>query len=111
MAEEFEIQTTSDLKTIDYMRVNNQIINNSLNEQIDTINTISDNLDILTESISADVNLSEINNKIDNINTEVVEEQTQDILVIVNNQQAQIDEIKNDMNSINDKLDRILEKI
>jgi phosphoglycerate-specific signal transduction histidine kinase len=117
MAEEIELQTMNDVRTIDYMRTTNQAIDETISTQSEIINNISDNLDTITEAVisnptvSTDIDLSEVHEKLDNIDTSVVETQTQDILSIVNNQQEQINDIKNDITSINDKLDAILNKL
>ena len=104
MAQEIEIQTNEDVKVIDYRKETNEIINDKLNQneeistQLDTIQTSIDNID------SGNVDLSEVTDMIENIDTTIVEVQTQDILTIVNQQQEQI-------NDINNKLDMILDKL
>lgn len=105
MTQEIEIQTNDELKIIDYRKETNEIINEKLNQtenisaQLDTIQTSIDNIDN-----SGNVDLSEVTDMIENIDTTIVEVQTQDILTIVNQQQEQI-------NNINDKLDMILKKL
>lgn len=117
MAEEVILQTMDDVKNIDFMRTTTQKIDDTIGTQADVINNISDNLDVIAEvvasnpDISTTVDLSEVNEKLDTIDTSIVETQTQDILSIVNDQQEQINDIKENINSINDKLDTILEKI
>lgn len=117
MAEEVILQTMDDVKNIDFMRTTTQKIDNTIGAQADIINNISDNLDVITEvvtstpSTSTNIDLSEVNEKLDTIDTSIVETQTQDILSIVNDQQEQINDIKENINSINDKLDAILNKI
>lgn len=105
MTQEIEIQTNDELKIIDYRKETNEIINEKLNQtenisaQLDTIQTSINNIDN-----SGNVDLSEVTDMIENIDTTIVEVQTQDILTIVNQQQEQI-------NNINDKLDMILKKL
>ena len=117
MGEEIELQTMDDVKTIDFMRTTTQAINDTIGTQADVISNISDNLDVITEAVittptvSSDINLTEVNEKLDNLDTTIVETQTQDILSLVNNQQEQINNIQNDIISINDKLDAILNKM
>ena len=50
--------------------------------------------------VSDNVDLSELTESINSIDTTVVEAQTQDILTIVNNQQTQINSIKEDVQEI-----------
>ena len=98
MAEEIELQTSDDLKTIDYMRTTNQAINSTISEQQNTINNISDNLDVIADAVTSpttsNIDLSEVTDMIDNIDTAIVENNTQDILSIVNQQQEQINDAK-----------------
>lgn len=115
MQEEIIVQTADEVANIDYMRNTNDIINKQTNE-------IQNNMDIITEQLetiidntntatisdvdmsSIDVDLSEVTDLIDSIDTTMVEANTQDILIELNNQKQQI-------NDINDKLDLILEKL
>ena len=115
MQEEIIVQTADEVANIDYMRNTNDIINKQTNE-------IQNNMDIITEQLetiidntntatisdvdvsSIDVDLSEVTDLIDSIDTTMVEANTQDILIELNNQKKQI-------NDINDKLDLILEKL
>ena len=53
----------------------------------------------------------EVVDKIDNIDTTVVEAQTQDILSVVNQQQQQINSIAENVNEINNVLNQLLEKL
>lgn len=116
MVEEIEIQTVNDVKTIDYMRTTNDIINTTIEEQTTQTEIISEQLDNIQSSINnievtSDVDLNEVVDKIDNIDTTVIEAQAQDILSVVNQQQEQIDNMRETINNINDKLNQILEKI
>ena len=113
MAEEIEIQTAADVKVIDYMRNNNQIIEQTITEQTNQVNNISDALTNIQDSLDsqAQVDLSEVTELIENIDNTVVEVQTQDILTIVNNQQTEINNIKSNVDEINNKLDQILDKL
>ena len=116
MVEEIEIQTVNDVKTIDYMRTTNDIINTTIEEQTTQTEIISEQLDNIQSSINnievtSDVDLNEVVDKIDNIDTTVIEAHAQDILSVVNQQQEQIDNMRETINNINDKLNQILEKI
>lgn len=117
MAEEVIIQTADDVATIDYMMKTNDMINQQRNEMQTNIDMISEQLDVIidntnnnTSSISSentvteDIDLSEVTDLIENIDTTLVEANTQDILIKLNNQQEQI-------NNINEKLDLILSKL
>lgn len=114
MAEEIEIQTVSDVKNIDYMRNNNQMIEQALTEQSNQTDAISEALVNIQNSIDntqSQVDLSEVTTAIENIDTTVVEVQTQDILSIVGEQQNKIDSMQESMDEINDKLNRLLNKL
>lgn len=119
MAEEIQIQTVDEVKNIDYMKNTNEIINNQINEQIDGLSALSDTLDsvnttlnlISDNTINTDTstNLSEVVESIDNIDTTIIEAQTQDILSIINNQQEQINNIESSVSEINEKINEILD--
>ena len=110
--EEITIQTADEVSGVDYMRKTNNIINAQAEEIENNMNTVSDKLDIILDNTatlsptttSADVDLSEVTELIENIDTTIVESNTQDILVKINDQQEQINDIK-------DKLDLILNKL
>ena len=110
MAEEFEIQTIADVKTIDYMRANNDIIEQTTNQSDMISEALIDIKDTIKENQNQ-VDLSEVTDLIENIDTTVVEVQTQDILNTVNEQQNEINEIKESINDINDKLNQIISKL
>lgn len=116
MAEEIEIQTVDDVKTIDYMRDTNNKINTQIEEQIGNITDISDTLDAVHNTLQSidistnnTVDLSEITESINSIDTTVVEAQTQDILTIVNNQQTQINNMQSDIQEIKQLLKQLKE--
>ena len=119
MAEEIQIQTVDEVKNIDYMKNTNEVINNQINEQIDGLSALSDTLDsvnttlnlISDNTINTDTStdLSEVVESIDNIDTTIIEAQTQDILSIINNQQEQINNIESSVSEINEKINEILD--
>ena len=119
MAEEIQIQTADEVKNIDYMRTTNEIISNQIDNQLNSLGTLSDALDsvnntlnlINDSAIETPVDLTEVAESIDNIDTTVIEAQTQDILSTINSQQQQIDNIESNINEINDKINQLLEKI
>lgn len=111
--EEVIVQTADEVSKIDYMRVTNDILTEHNDTIQDTISSISEQLDIIEsntnniENPTSSADLSEVVEMIEDINqidTAVVESNTQDILVKLNQQQEQI-------NNINNKLDIILEKL
>lgn len=111
MEEEVIIQTGDEVSKIDYMRTTNDIIAKQTDEMQTNIDTISEQLNIIIENTSSvtpttspNINLSEVTELIENIDTIPIESNTQDILVKINDQQQQI-------NSINEKLDLILSKL
>lgn len=119
MAEEIQIQTADEVKNIDYMRTTNEVISNQIDNQLNSLETLSDTLDnvnntlnlISDSAIETPVDLTEVVESIDSIDTTVIEAQTQDILSIINSQQQQIDNIESNINEINDKINQLLEKI
>ena len=113
MGEEIKIQTVADVKTIDYMRNNNALIEQTITEQTNQVKNISDTLTDIQDTLDnqSQVDLSEVTELIENIDNTVVEVQTQDILTVVNNQQTEINDIKSNVDEINNKLDQILDKL
>lgn len=111
--EEIIVQTADEVAQIDYKRFTNDIITNQSNEIKNDIVTISEQLDTIIDnttsntyntSISSDIDLSNITESIEKIDTTVMESNTQDILIKIRQQQDQIDDINN-------KLDLILSKL
>ena len=92
--------------------VNTQIEqqNNNLSEVANTLDTISNTLDSIDFSNTDSVSLSEVTESINNIDTTIVEAQTQDILSIVNSQQEQIDTIQSDTQEIKQLLNQLLKQ-
>lgn len=119
MTEEIEVQTVGEVKNIDYMRTTTEQLNNTITQQTNNIDTISNQLDTIvgavqnmpTASTSTNVDLSEITDLVENIDTTIIEVQTYDILNMINSQQAQIDNIENTISVIDDKLTQILKKL
>lgn len=115
MNTEVEIQTVDEVKKIDYMKTTNEIINNQMNEQINNLESLNDTLDnvnttlnLMTSVPNESADISEVVDSINNIDTTVIEAQTQDILSIINQQQSQIDDIQLTMNEINKKLNDLI---
>lgn len=117
MEEEIIVQTADDVATIDYRMKTNDMVSQQAEEMQANIDMIAEQLDVIIDntnntvsSVSSeyietgDIDLSEVTDLIENIDTTLVEANTQDILVKLNNQQEQI-------NNINEKLDLILDKL
>ena len=111
--EEIIVQTADEVAQIDYKRLTNDIITAQTDEIQNNINNISEQLDVIIDStnsntydmpISSDIDLSNVTNLIEDIDTTIVEANTQDILIKLGQQQEQI-------NDINNKLDLILSKL
>lgn len=106
--EEIEIQTYAEVQQIDNARETNQLLNNQTeihNENMDIISTQLNNISDTLDNVQlSDVDLSEVTDKINEIDTTIISTQNQDILETLSNQQDQI-------NSIEDKLNIILEKL
>lgn len=109
MADSFEIQTETQVRAIESKRLMQESLSNMNNENniIDSseiadkvVNQLS-NMAIETDT---NIDISNLENKIDTINTGVIEAQTQDMLIQFNKQQEQI-------NSIEEKINIILEKM
>lgn len=109
MVEEIiEVQTLTEVQQIDERREIMNTIDTQINKQIGGLETINDQLTSISNNIdnisTGDTDLTEINEKLDNIDTTMISVQTQDILETVANQQNQI-------NSIEEKIDTILNAI
>lgn len=101
MVDSFEIQTEAQVKAIESRKMIHDMIKNQdvpiSNDNISTSgieNKISDIADTIDNIVV---------NKIDNIDTNMIEAQNADMLIKIQNQQAQID-------SLEKKIDMLLEK-
>lgn len=107
MEEEIEIQTLAEVQQIDSRREILNTLNNQVEEQTNNMEIITQQLNDISsniDSISTDVDLSEVTNKIDELDTTMITTQNQDILETLANQQNQI-------NTIEEKIELILEKL
>ena len=108
MEEFIEIQNIQEVQQIDSRRETSNIINDQIEQQNTNMDIISTQLDSIGNVInniqSPDVNLSDVVDKIDELDTTIMTAQTADILEQLNSQQEQI-------NGIEEKLDRILNAI
>jgi len=105
MADYFETQTAAEVSEIDFKRItqDNIRLQNQIQEQV--INDIGDKIDNIGESIETpSVDLTEVTDMLADIDTNIISAQNQDIIDIIQEQQAQI-------NSIEEKLDVILNRL
>lgn len=112
--EEIVIQTANEVSNIDYARETNNLIAQQQSETQSNMEVISNQLVSIKDAIvnnggsgdtTSNTNLSEVTSLIENIDTTVVESQNQDILDILDSQQAQLDDIKEKINLIVSKLE------
>ena len=108
MQDSYEIQSEAQARTIEGRRImqdsfeslTNDINNINASEIANhVVNQLSD-----TMPLNNDTDLSSIENKIDKIDTQMLQAQVQDMIIQLSNQQEQI-------NSIDNKLDAILDKM
>ena len=109
MEEEIQVQTTEEVKNIDYMKATNEAINTQIEEQISNIDDLSNTLDDISSTVNfiAETtvpNTIDVSEIVDSIDTTIVEAQTQDIL------QRQINNIESTVNEINEKLNELIDK-
>lgn len=102
MADSFEIQTEAQVKAIESRKIIQDIMG-SQNVPNDTLTTnIEGQISNIAETIDA-LNIEDISNKIDNIDTGMLQAQVSDMLIKIQKQQDQI-------NSIEKKIDMLLDK-
>lgn len=106
--EQIEIQTYAEVQQIDNARQTNQLLENQKevhNENMDIISNQLNNISNTLDNVQlSDIDLTEVTDKIDEIDTTIISTQNQDILETLSNQQDQI-------NSIEEKVNIILEKL
>lgn len=108
MQDSYEIQSEAQARTIEGRRIMQDSFE-SLTSDINNINAseIANHVvNQLSDTIplNNDTDLSSIENKIDKIDTQMLQAQVQDMIIQLSNQQEQI-------NSIDNKLDAILDKM
>lgn len=103
MADSFEIQTEAQVKAIESRKIVQDVIEsqNTFNNNTLTTN-IEEQISNISETLNT-FNMNEINDKIDNIDTNILEAQISDMLIKIQTQQEQI-------NSIEEKINMLLEK-
>ena len=109
MADSFEIQTETQVRAIESKKMMQDSLSNIINSDdiIDTsevANKVVNQLSNMAIETDTNIDISNLETKIDNMNTGIIEAQTQDLLIQFNKQQEQI-------NSIEEKLNMILEKM
>lgn len=108
MEEQIEIQTHDEVQQIDNRRIINDTLNTQIQEQTNNMEIINQQLENISLAINdvqpQTVSLEEVTNKIDELDTNMITVQNQDILETLANQQNQI-------NSIEEKINIILQKI
>lgn len=109
--EQIEIQTYAEVQQIDNARKTNQILNNQVETQIENMDIINNQLDNIVNTLDnvqvSDIDLTEVTDKIDEIDTTIISTQNQDILETLSNQQDQINSIEEKVNIILQKLDEM----
>lgn len=108
MADSFEIQSEAQARTVENRKIMQESFE-SIASNISNVNTseVADQVvNQLYDTINLDnsIDLTNIEEKIDNIDTEILQAQIQDVIIQLNTQQERI-------NSIDDKLNAILDKI
>lgn len=111
MAEEIQIQTVDEVKNIDYMKATNEVITAQVEEQLGSINDMSNTLESVNDSLNFIIETGAVSsNNIVDVDTTVIESQIQDALISINNQQEQINNIESTINEINNKLNQLINK-
>lgn len=112
MVNEFiEVQTYAEVQQIDSRKEMANVLNNQVSTQTDAMNTINDQLESISSTIDdiqiGDLDLTEVTDKLDEIDTTMITTQNQDIIETLNEQQSQINSIENKINTILDKLNEM----
>jgi hypothetical protein len=114
--EYIEVQDYVEVQQIDNRREIQNVVNNQIVEQTNNIENINNHLESISNaldstSIGGNVDLTEVTEKIDEIDTTIITAQTGDILLTVQEQQEQIEVLKEQNNTLESKLDLILSKL
>ena len=114
--EYIEVQTYAEVQQIDNRKEIKDTVNNQIAEQSTNIENINNHLESISNAldntpIGGSIDLTEITDKIDEIDTTVITAQTGDILLTVQEQQEQIESLKEQNNTLENKLDLILSKL
>lgn len=109
--ETIEVQTFAEVQQIDNRREIQNALDNQISEQTNVISTINNQLENISTSIdniqTGDVDLTDITNKIDEFDTNMITTQNQDIIETLSEQQSKINSIEEKLNTILNKLDEM----
>lgn len=114
--EYIEVQDYAEVQQIDNRKEIKEAVNNQINEQADNIKNINNHLESISSvldnaSLSGNVDLTEVTEKIDEIDTTIITAQTGDILLTVQEQKEEIETLKEQNNTLEEKIDLILNKL
>lgn len=109
--ETIEVQTLAEVQQIDNRREIQNTLDNQISEQTNVINTINNQLESISTNIDniqvSDIDLTDVTDKIDNLDTEMITTQNQDIIETLSEQQNKINSIEEKLNTILNKLDEM----
>lgn len=116
MEEEFSVQMADEVQGVDYRRGIQESLNQQQNTQIEIINQIGDKIDNITDSITPEVDLTEVTDMLNELDTNTLAAQNEDIIMIVQEQQDVINALDakldaNNTDAITRQNDNILEII
>ena len=137
MEEEFSVQMADEVQGVDYRRGIQESLNQQQNAQIEIVNQIGDKIDNIADSITPEVDLTEVTDMLNELDTNTLAAQNEDIIMIVQEQQdvinaldakldanntdaitrqndnilGIIEEQGNKINTLESKIDLILEKL
>lgn len=114
--EYIEIQDYAEVQQIDNRREIKEMVNDQIIEQTSNIENINNHLENISSaldntSITGNIDLTEVTDKIDEIDTTIITAQTGDILLTVQEQREEIENLKKQNNTLEEKLDLILNKL
>jgi len=98
MEEEFSVQMADEVQGVDYRRGIQESLNQQQNAQIEIVNQIGDKIDNIADSITPEVDLTEVTDMLNELDTNTLAAQNEDIIMIVQEQQDVI-------NALDAKLD------
>ena len=109
MGDSFEIQTETQVRAIESKKMMQESLSNIIEDgnllnSSEIADKVVNQLSNMAIETDTNIDISNLEDKIDNMNTGIIEAQTQDILIQFNKQQEQI-------NSIEEKINIILEKM
>lgn len=108
--EYIEVQNFKTVQEIDSRRETNNMVAGQIETQITHMETINNQLDNIANAINetqvptSDIDITEVNDKLDSLDNTIITTNTENTLEIVN-------DLQNQINSIEEKVDTILDKI